>query len=129
MLPLVIAILQVVNSTTKEVATILKWIFIPIPVFATCLGFFNIVLRKFLTFFYLTDGTIKIDDIYAPNDRFTNDNVSDGLKPFDTLISRYELIFLIAAIFFYWILLALIEGRILSFCLRIVTSGSSERNN
>lgn len=44
-LPLAIAFLQLATDTTKLVATILKWIFIPIPVFSTCLGFYNIILR------------------------------------------------------------------------------------
>lgn len=44
-LPLIIAFLQLFNDTTKLVATILKWCFMPIPVFSTCIGIYNIILR------------------------------------------------------------------------------------
>jgi hypothetical protein len=44
-LPLVIAFLQIINDTTKEVGGIMKWCFLPIPVFSTCLGIYNIILR------------------------------------------------------------------------------------
>lgn len=100
----------------------------PIPVFSTCLGIYNIILRKFLTFIYLGDGTIDIppQDFYKPNDRFTNDNVADGLKPFDKLIAQWMLVFLFLSIAFYWILLTLVESRLLSFCFRLI-AGDSER--
>jgi len=124
MLPLVLAILQVASDTTKEVATALKWCFLPIPVFATNIGILNIILRKFLSFVFIADGTITVD-IYAPNDRFSNDNVSDGLRPFDSLIAYWMLLFLFFAIIFYWILLTLVESRIFSFCFRSITGSNN----
>lgn len=127
MLPLVLAILQVATDTTKEVATILKWCFMPIPVFSTNIGILNIILRKFLSFVYVADKTIEVDPLnpYAPNDRFTNDNVSDGLKPFDRLIAMWMLLFLFFAIIFYWVLLTLVESRIFSFCFRSITGSNN----
>lgn len=97
----------------------------PIPVFSTCLGVYNIILRKFLTLIYFTDGTLDIppQDFYTPNDRFTNNNLADGLKPFDKLIAGWMLLFLFFAIVFYWIMLWLIESRILSFCVRSIFGG------
>lgn len=97
----------------------------PIPVFSTCLGVYNIILRKFLTFIYLGDGTLDIppQDFYKKNDRFTNDTVADGLKPFDKLIAMWMLLFLFIAIVFYWIMLWLVESRVLSFCVRSIIGG------
>lgn len=124
MLPLVIAILQVVTDTTKEVARILKWCFMPIPVFSTCLGMLNIILRKFLTFIFYNDGSLGISDPFESNDRFTNGNFADGLKPFDKQIALWMLLFLLFAIVVYWVLLVLIEGRFLSFCFRSITGNN-----
>lgn len=96
----------------------------PIPVFSTCLGMLNIILRKFLTFVFYNDGSLGISDPFESNDRFTNGNFADGLKPFDKQIALWMLLFLLFAIVVYWVLLVLIEGRFLSFCFRSITGNN-----
>lgn len=124
LLPLVIAFLQIGNDTTKAVGKAMKWAFMPIPVFSTCLGIYNIILRKLLTLIFLGDGTLESpDDPFADNDRYADGKFANGLKPFDRLIAGWMLLFLFFAIVFYWILLALIEGRFLSFCCRKIIGG------
>lgn len=99
----------------------------PIPVFSTCLGIYNIILRKFLSLVYLGDGTLDVADSYADHDRFTDGKVANGLKPFDRLIAMWMVLFLLLSIVFYWALLTLIEGRFLSFCFRRISGGNQGR--
>lgn len=124
LLPLVIAFLQIGNDTTKAVGNAMKWAFMPIPVFSTCLGIYNIILRKLLTLIFIGDGTLETPDgPFADNVRYADGKSANGLKPFDPLIAGWMLLFLFFAIVFYWILLALIEGRFLSFCCRKIIGG------
>lgn len=121
-LPLIIAFLQLFNDTTKLVATILKWCFQPIPVFSTCIGIYNIILRQLLTMVFVGDGTLDVNP-FETNDRFSGGRVANGLRSFDRLIAMWMLVFLLLSIPFYWMLLALIEGRVFSFCIRSIMSG------
>lgn len=98
----------------------------PIPVFATCFGMLQIILRVFLSIVFINDGKIDVNYFDNNNDRFTDGKVSNGLKPFDVLIAFWMLMFLLFAIVFYWFLLTLIEGRILSFCFRSITGNNAQ---
>ena len=71
---------------------------------------------------YIGDGTLDVNP-FETNDRFVDGKATNGLRSFDRLIAMWMLVFLLISIPFYWILLALIEGRVFSFCFRSIFSG------
>lgn len=104
-LPLVLAFLQIGTTTTGDVARISKWFFLPIPVFSTAFGIYQIILRSLLALVYLGQGKLSPQDVtFGPG--------GPELDPFDALTAKYMLVFLCASIPFYWTLLALVEGRV-----------------
>jgi hypothetical protein len=48
--PIAISVLQVVNSTTIEVADVLRWFFYPIPVYSLTFGYMSIAQRQIIQF-------------------------------------------------------------------------------
>lgn len=71
---------------------------------------------------FVGDGTLDVNP-FETNDRFSGGRVANGLRSFDRLIAMWMLVFLLLSIPFYWMLLALIEGRVFSFCIRSIMSG------
>lgn len=109
-LPLVFAFLQIGTDTMVDIVKIAKWFILPIPVFSTCFGVYQIILRNLLAIVFIGKEIIKPADIQL------DDSGAPTLDPFDILVAREMLLFLILSIPFYWLLLAAIEGRLFSIC-------------
>lgn len=86
--PLAISILQVVNDTTIKIANVLRWFFYPFPIYSLTFGYMSISNRQIIQF-------VK--------------KLSETPKSFDESVAGLSLVFLLAAIPFYWILVACFE--------------------
>ena len=76
------------------------------PVFATVNGFIKIAIRPVQVFAFMQFGGEPLAvDIF-------------NIPPFVYYVSESNLYFLIGSFFFYWIILWLVESRLLTTCLR-----------
>jgi len=89
--PLAISILQVVNESTQNVANILRWFFYPFPIYSLTFGYMSISNRQIIQF-------VK--------------KLEQEPGSFDISVAGLSLIFLIAAIPFYWIVVVCYEQKV-----------------
>lgn len=94
--PIVVSVLSVVNPTTVKVANILRWFFYPIPVYSLTFGYMSIAQRTIIA---LASGDTETPD------------------PLSYAVAGLGLIFLIASIPVYWILITLFELKLVDFLL------------
>lgn len=102
--PIAISILQVVNSSTANYANILRWFFLPFPIFS-------------LTFGYMSISNIDIIQLV--------NKLQVAPKPTDNNVAGLSIYFLCGSIGVYWILIAMFELKFFKFLL-CNRSGSSD---
>ena len=97
--PIAVSVLLVINSTTNKIASILRWFFYPFPIYS-------------LTYGYMAIAEIQIIQIATGK--------AVAPKPLSTEVAGYSLIFLCAAIPFYWLIVVGIEKKLFDilFCRR-----------
>lgn len=88
--PITVSVLQVVNPTTLKVANILRWFFYPIPVYSLTFGYMSIAQRAIIA--------------AVNNER--------EAKPLSKAVAGLALIFLVAAIPIFWILVIMFENKV-----------------
>jgi len=89
--PITISVLQVVNSTTIKVSNVLRWFFYPFPIYSLTSGYMSIA---------------NIDIIQFANKLQTKP------KSFDAAVAGYALIFLLASIAYFWLLIVCFEMKV-----------------
>jgi len=88
--PITVSVLEVVNPDTKEVGQVLRWLFYPFPVFSLTYGYIAISNKEIVAQVLSGTGVVIPDS-------------------FSMEVAGPSLIFLIAGIPFYWILVVLLE--------------------
>lgn len=91
--PIAVSILQVVNSTTQDVANVLRWVFYPVPIFSLTFGYISIANRE----------------IIRAVQKLTEDPPTWGKD-----VAGPALAFLISSIVFYWLMVICFEMRVFS---------------
>lgn len=89
--PIAVSILQVVNDSTLKVANILRWFFYPFPIYSLTFGYISISNRQIIQFVQKLEETPK---------------------PFEISVAGLSLIFLCAAIPFYWLIVIGFEQKV-----------------
>lgn len=106
LVPFILPLIQLINQDVFDVVQVIQYLIMMFPVFASVNGYIKIALRLVQYFAWTTYG----------GDNKPPQMGIDDIQPFDYFVARSNLGFLCASFVFFWLVLLIIESRILGKC-------------